>query len=66
MLDLPIGDLSNDFVTNTQNLQLMKQAAEGNIDAYERLQERVQQSIAVEVGFDDSKFQQGFNELLNQ
>jgi hypothetical protein len=37
MLDLDTDSLSDDFVTNADNLELMKQAAEGSEEAYNQL-----------------------------
>ena len=66
MLDMDGSALSEEFLTNTKNLELMKQAAEGNVDAYDDLMEAARQDIAVHVGFDDADFQSGFEDLLNK
>jgi len=38
MLDLDYGILSDEFLKSTKNLNDMKEAAEGNEKAYDRLQ----------------------------
>jgi len=35
MLDLDYDSLSDDFVQNAENLELMKEAAEGNEEAFD-------------------------------
>lgn len=66
MLDIDIGSLSDDFVMNADNLELMKKAAEGSEEAYNQLQEIARQDIATHVGFDDAEFQQGFSDLMSK
>ena len=39
LLDIDGSSLSNDFLTNTENLKLMKEAANGSEEAYKALQE---------------------------
>lgn len=66
MLDLDYDTLSNGFLENTDNLELMKEAAEGSEEAYRSLQEAARQDIAIQVGLNDSDFQNQFNNLLQQ
>lgn len=66
LLDMEGSSLSNDFLTSTENLQLMKLAIEGNVDAYNKLLDLAGQDIAVHVGLDVSSFENQFNDLLNQ
>ena len=56
MLDIDMDSLSDDFVTNADNLELMKKAANGSEEAYNQLQEAARQDIAAQVGLDDSEF----------
>lgn len=39
ILDMDTSDLSDGFITNAENLELMRQAAEGNVDALMQLRE---------------------------
>lgn len=66
MLDLDYDTLSDQFLRNTDNLELMKQAAEGSEEAYNSLQEAARKDIAMQIGLDDSAFQNQFNNLLQQ
>lgn len=63
MLDLPYESLSDDFVTNADNLELMREAANGSEEAYNALQDAATQDILAQVGLDDSDFQAKFPEL---
>ena len=45
MLDLDFNTLSDSFLENTDNLDLMKSALEGNEEAYQRLQELANEDI---------------------
>jgi hypothetical protein len=45
MLDLDGDVLSDDFVTNTENLELMQKAAEGSEEAYNELAKRASEDI---------------------
>ena len=45
MLDIDMGSLSDQFLRNTDYLELMQQAADGNVDAYNRLQLAAAQDI---------------------
>ena len=45
LLDVDMSSLSNDFVANAETLDLMKQSAEGNEEAFSRLRELASQDI---------------------
>ena len=64
MLDLDGDSLSDQFLANAENLDLMKQAAEGSEEAYNQLMQNVQQDIAAQVHLDISDFQTNFDELM--
>ena len=66
LLDIDGSQLSQDFITNTHNLDLMKKAAEGNTEAYKELMELARQDLAIKFGIDDSEFQSKFNDLMNK
>ena len=57
MLDLDGSSLSDDFLTNAENLELMKQAANGSEEAYNSLAAAAAQDILVQCGMDTSKFE---------
>lgn len=65
LLDIDGSQLSADFLNNTEHLEDMKKALEGDEEAYQRLQEAARIDIATKVGFDDSEFQTGFNDLMS-
>ena len=65
LLDIDGSQLSADFLNNTEHLEDMKKALEGDEEAYQRLQEAARIDIATKVGFDDSEFQAGFNDLMS-
>lgn len=56
MLDLDMGSLSQDFLTNADNLELMKEAANGSEEAYEQLQEAAGKDILAQIGVDTDRF----------
>ena len=56
LLDLDGSTLSNDFLTNTENLDLMKAAIDGDTDAYDELLSRAGQDILIQVGIDPTQF----------
>ena len=66
MLDLPYDSLSDDFVTDAENLDLMREAANGSEEAYNALREAATQDILAQVGLDDTNFQAKFSELDSQ
>jgi len=56
LLDLDGSALSNDFLTNAENLDLMKAAIDGDIDAYDELLTRAGQDILINCGIDTAQF----------
>lgn len=65
MLDMDGGSLSADFLANAENLELMKQAAEGSEEAYNKLRDAARDDIITHVFLDDSEAQQQAYELNN-
>ena len=51
LLDIDGDSLSQDFLTNTENLELLQQAANGSEEAYESLQAAAAQDILMTMGF---------------
>ena len=56
LLDLDGSALSNDFLTNAENLDLMKAAIDGDIEAYDELLTRAGQDILINCGIDTAQF----------
>ena len=56
LLDIDMGVLSDEFLHNADNLELMKQAANGSEEAYAQLQEIAAKDILTQVGIDKSQF----------
>ncbi len=56
LLDLDGDSLSDAFLKNTDNLQKMKEAANGSTQAYDELLQRAGRDILTQVGLDTSKF----------
>ena len=52
MLDLDYDSLSDSFLTNAENLELMKEAAEGSEEAYKELQARAEDDLIIQAGID--------------
>ena len=63
MLDLDGSSLSEDFLTNAENLELMKQAANGSEEAYNALQQAVANDIIAHCDIDDTEFQNKYDAL---
>lgn len=63
LLDMDGSSLSNDFLTNTENLDLMKAAIDGDIEAYDELMMRAQQDIIAGIKWDEAQYQAFINEL---
>ena len=60
LLDLPFDNiLSADFLQNVDNLNLLKQAANGSEQAYNQLVQAAAQDIAINAGMDTSDFEAG-------
>lgn len=56
LLDLDYGSLSNDFLTNSENLKLLQEAANGSEEAYQSLQEAAGKDILAQIGIDTQQF----------
>lgn len=56
LLDLDSDSLSEGFATDTKNLELLEQAANGSKEAYEDLQEAAGQDIYASIGLDSSRY----------
>lgn len=65
LLDLDGSSLSESFLTNVQNLELMKAAIDGNTQAYDKLMDLAGQDIAKQVHLDTDVFQEDFNNLMD-
>ena len=65
MLDLDYGSLSKDFLSNAENLELMKKAAEGSEEAYDELAQKAGEDILMQVGIDKSRFEWDKNQVDN-
>lgn len=59
MFDIDGSSLSDSFLTSADNLELLRQAANGSEEAYAELQDRMQQDIEAQLNLDDTNF---FNE----
>ena len=57
LLDIDMDSLSDDFIKNEENLELMKQAAEGSEEAYQKLQEAAGKDILAQIGIDTSQYE---------
>ena len=66
LLDLPYDSLSDDFVTNAENMDLMRRAAEGDEEAYNELAEAAGKDILAQVGIDDAQFEADKANIINQ
>lgn len=65
LLDLDGSSLSESFLTNVQNLELMKAAIDGNTQAYDKLMDLAGQDIATQVHLNTDVFQEDFNNLMD-
>jgi len=66
LLNLDGSTLSDSFLTSADNLNLMKAAIDGDIDAYNQLMDLAQQDIAAQIHLDTTEFENNFNDLLSQ
>ena len=66
LLDVSGDTLSKNFLENAENLDLMARAAKGDEEAYNQLQDAVRQDIAAQAHFDDTEFQNNFDNLLSK
>jgi hypothetical protein len=48
--------LPDSFLKSAENLELMKAAIDGDVDAYDQLLERAGQSVLMDVGLNTDKF----------
>lgn len=55
LLDIDGSALSEDFLTDANNLELMKQAVEGNEDAYNQLQLAATRDYLIKMGVDSTE-----------
>lgn len=56
LLDVDGDELSADFLKDKDNLELMKQAIEGNEEAYNQLALNAGEGIWLKAGLDDTDF----------
>lgn len=56
MFDIDGSSLSDAFLTSADNLELLKEAANGSEEAYAELQDRMQQDIEAQLSLDDTNF----------
>ena len=63
LLDIDGNELSDDFINDKNNLDLMKQAIEGNEEAYNQLALNAGEGIWIKAGLDDTDFWNTYNEL---
>jgi TP901 family phage tail tape measure protein len=61
LLDIDASSLSDGFLTSTENLKLLQEAANGSEEAYEELQEAAAKDILVQCGIDTSKYDEDLN-----
>jgi predicted nuclease with TOPRIM domain len=57
LLDIDGSTLSDDFLSSTENLELLKEAAYGSLEAYDALRMAVAKDIWVKCGLDASDFE---------
>jgi len=65
LLDLDGSTLSNDFLTNTENLDLMRAAIDGDTDAYDELMSRAGQDIITHLQLSPEDYTQFQIDLAN-
>jgi hypothetical protein len=63
LLDIDMDSLSDDFIKNEENLELMKQAAEGSEEAYQKLQEAAGKDILAQIGLDTSQYDENLRAI---
>lgn len=66
LLDLDGSSLSSDFLTNTENLDLMKAAIDGDIEAYDELMSRAGQDIIAHMTLDHEQFEADLQTVQNE
>lgn len=57
LLDIDGSQLSSDFLQDAENLDLMKEAINGNEEAYEKLQQLAGEDILAQVGIDKDRWE---------
>ena len=65
MFDIDGSNLSSEFLTSKENLELLQEAAKGSEEAYDQLQAKMGEDILGAVGLDTSKYQEDLNTLNN-
>jgi hypothetical protein len=67
MLDLDYDSLSKDFLKNADNLELMKEAADGSEEAYNKLRDAAEDDLLIQAGIkvDDAQAWDVINNLQN-
>ena len=65
LLDLDGSSLSDSFLTSTENLELMKAAIDGDIDAYDQLMQAAQTDIVTHLQLSSEDYTNFVNELEN-
>jgi hypothetical protein len=66
LLDLEGSSLSQDFLTDAENLELMKAAIDGDTEAYDQLLERAGQDIVTHLELDQEQFNSDLNAVQNE
>ena len=64
LLDIDGSQLSQEFLSSAKNLELMKQALEGNEEAYKQLQEAAGKEILAKIGIDTSQYEADLNAIM--
>ena len=62
----PNEQLSQSFLTNADNLELFRQAAEGSTQAYDELYQRAQDDILIQIGMSREQFDQDIDAIYSQ
>lgn len=65
LLDIDGSQLSDDFLGNVENLELMKEAINGNTEAYNELAQRAQQDILMQLNIDPNTNAELYNEIMS-
>lgn len=65
LLDIDGSQLSDDFLGNVENLELMKQAINGSTEAYNELAQRAQQDILMQLNIDPNTNAELYNEIMS-
>lgn len=65
LLDIDGSQLSDDFLGNVENLELMKEAINGSTEAYNELAQRAQQDILMQLNIDPNTNAELYNEIMS-